>query len=113
MCDWQASHGRGSVAVSAGHPETDRTRGVADRPKKKHSAKSPKVQSTNKHKRAKIKVGAGNNDGGGGAAAVQSAPYFDECDAAQRFLQKHGAHEGWILELFVNDTFVPPPLLSN
>ena len=48
-----------------------------------------------------------------GAAAVQSAPCFDECDAAQRFLKKNGAHEGWILELFVNDTFVPPPLLSN
>ena len=44
---------------------------------------------------------------------MQSSRHCVESDSAQRHLMRYGAKEGWILELFLNEEYVPPPLPTD
>jgi hypothetical protein len=127
MRQFQSNRGRGSVSSKPGAPELDRTRGISDKPKgsSKGKRKATTDGSTNKRTKTTTQSSIRSDRSsifdatgvhGGGVAAQQTlkpAQHFDESDAAQRYLKKNGAHEGWILELFLNDKFVPTPLPTD
>lgn len=131
MCDWQVARGRGAVPGTAGAPQRDRTRGAADPYKKSHKKKTSRDKqdstkpSKSKHKKHKHQtdvsshshVASSVHDGAAGAASNRNQPrevrQITDPTQVQRYLKKHGAQQGWILELFPNEKHVPPPLPTD
>ena len=113
MCEFQTSRGRQRASHAPGAPETDRTRGIADRRKKRKSGeadrrkKGKRVDDVTKHnKRSKTsnlpeKTTSKRHKSG---ASVASEPETTcegwKEDAAQRHLNRFGAKVGCIVECY-------------
>jgi hypothetical protein len=101
MCQFQDRRGRENVRTQPGAPEYDRTRGRADKPK---GTSKPKNKASHSHGKSKPKSSGHNIITGISKKKVSRTEYeFYEGDAAQLYLQKHGARTGWVLECY-NDT---------
>jgi hypothetical protein len=92
LCQFQQRRGRSDVSAKPGAPERERTRGVADRRKgeskrKRYEEMSSSIQSHRKKKRT-----------------IDDRLY--KGDDALRYLKRHGAKQGWILEVYPSDDYV-------
>ncbi len=93
LCQFQQRRGRSDVSAKPGAPERDRTRGVADRRKgeskrKRYEELPSSVQSYRKKKRT-----------------IDEDRLY-EGDDALRYLKRHGAKQGWILEVYPSDDYL-------
>ena len=92
LCQFQQRRGRSDVSAKPGAPERERTRGVADRRKgeskrKRYEEMSSSIQSHRKKKRT-----------------IDDRLY--KGDDALRYLKRHGAKQGWILEVYPSDDYL-------
>ena len=105
MCAWQVTTGRLAIPGKVGAPERDRTRGVADKPKKSHKSKTDLKQQRGISKKSKKQAVArsGIRQRSDDSLHTDRDKGGYDGDAALRQLKKFGAKEDWIVKVYPPD----------